>query len=316
MAILHKLGKVLPRPVRQLLAMASDLPRVPLSSAHLALRDLRNPLHEVAETESALGRYAGLAGEHHFELLKEGRFSEAHFENLVRIALPADATALDIGANIGTHTVLLAKHLTAGHVFAFEPQSLTHAILQSNVVRNALDNVTVYPFAVSDETGRVIAIHLPVADTFNSGIAAVSDTSQLGDKTLTYRLDDLGLPQVDFVKMDVQGSEMRALQGAAALIARDRPLMFVEIEEQHLRALGTSSKEVMERMLGWDYVLFRAETDYPCDHICVPRERIAAFESDILPKLPFETTKVAGRRVSLQFMDHKAQNYAAVDVLE
>ncbi|WP_299686828.1 FkbM family methyltransferase [uncultured Tateyamaria sp.] len=307
--------KLFPKGVRHLAAVLRDAPRIPLATLAAALAQLRAPLPVLGETEGAIGSYTGVRGEHHFEMLARAEFSEEHFRQLTNALLKPGDVAIDVGANVGTHTVHLAQLVSNGHVYAFEPQSLTHAILRANIVRNKLRNVTTFPFAASDTTGNVLAMHLPVASTFNSGIAAVSDGGKLGDKTITYRIDDLDIPPTRFIKIDVQGSELRALQGAAALIARDTPILFVELEEQHLKALGTDTQQVMEHLLGLDYVLFRVLTDYPCDHVCVPASEVDDFEAHILPKLAFETQKIAGRRVALRFEGRKPQNYADVSVI-
>ena len=89
--------------------------------------------------------------------------------------------------------------------------------------------------------------------------------------------------------------------------------MFIEIEEQHLRALATSAKELIELILSFDYSLYRYENSYPCDHICVPIERVETFEKAIAPKLKFKLSKkIFGKKVDLVFAKKSDQNYESI----
>jgi FkbM family methyltransferase len=303
------------KPARRLklLQTMSDLP---LAQLEAAVAQLRAPMPVIREAQSDLGTFCGLEGEHYFTLLQGGGFSEAHFRDFVPLVLRPDDVALDVGANLGTHSLLMAGLLPEGRVLSFEPQSVIYGMLCTNMLRNGARNVQPLPFALSDRGAEVVALHLPthLEPGWNSGIAHVEDGSGLGDRALTLRLDDLPLDRLDFVKLDVQGSETRALTGGQQTIARFRPLMFVEVEEGHLRKLGTSSKELMELILGWDYTLFRVCTDYPCDHICVPNERSAAFAAEVLPRFPYRCEEIRGRRVELTFAKPKAQTYDSIRV--
>ena len=86
--------------------------------------------------------------------------------------------------------------------------------------------------------------------------------------------------------------------------------MFIEIEEQYLRFLATSAKELIELILSFDYSLYRVENSYPCDHICVPIEKVANFEKKIVPQLNFRLSqKIFGKEVELVFANKGDQNY-------
>ena len=112
----------------------------------------------------------------------------------------------------------------------------------------------------------------------NNGNLRVDSQSNSGDYTLTRTLDSFKFEKVDFIKIDIQGSEFKALCGAKNLLLHFRPILFLEIEEQQLKSLGTSTKELIEKLFSLDYVLFRINTSYPCDHICVPIENANKFE--------------------------------------
>ena len=133
---------------------------------------------------------------------------------------------------------------------------------------------------------------------------------------LSKKLDEFNLPPISFIKMDIQGSEVNALRGAKETIMRHKPIMFVEIEEQRLRSFKSSSKELIELLLGYGYTLFRVMTDYPCDHICVPKEKVGEFVLSVLEEFSYKVEKIEGEKVNLFFNRAKDQNYERIEIDE
>lgn len=275
------------------------------------------PLPQVSAFTNAFGSFTGLRNDYLFQSIMAKGINETHFEDLARRLLQRDWNVIDLGANLGSHSVLMSRLVPEGRVFSFEPQSLTFSLLQNNLLLNECHNVRSFRFAISDRDLNVLAME-PFSYTgekINNGALRVSAGRSTGDLTISKCLDDLHLPPVGFIKMDIQGSELKALKGAAKTIARDRPLMFIEIEEQHLQSLGTSSKDLIEHLLGLDYILFRIMTDYPCDHICVARENAAAFSAALGKDYPYPLQRIEGRRVKLLFNRPRDQNYQSIEVI-
>ncbi|WP_063928396.1 FkbM family methyltransferase [Methylobacterium aquaticum] len=227
---------------------------------------------------------------------------EPHLIDIARLVLDETSHVVDLGANLGYHTVRLAGLVPRGSVHAFEPLGLCFSQLQHNVLANRCDHVRTYKMAVTDRSGDTVEMEpleatLTAAGTVNLGHTGIG---RGGDLVLTVRLDDLPLPPIAFIKMDIQGAEAQALAGMQNLLARDRPVLFVEIEEQHLRRHGSSSKAVIEHLLGLGYSLLRIRTDWPTDHVAIPNER-----TDLLARCrghPVYTTDwIAGTTVTLHF---------------
>ena len=82
-------------------------------------------------------------------------------------------------------------------------------------------------------------------------------------------------------KMVVQGSEENVLKGATKLLQDVRPFFVVEVEEHHLLEFGSSSKNLLNKFIDCDYVLYRIHTPYPCDHVAVPREKVTVDFSQV-----------------------------------
>lgn len=135
---------------------------------------------------------------------------------------------LDVGANIGNHTLYLAAVARAA-VVAYEPnERLTEPLLASIQLNGLADRVAVRAVAVGDHAGRgSFAEEMPT----NLGGQSVQDDEE-GVFELV-RLDDERLPAVPaMVKIDVEGMELPVLAGAARLIAEHRPVIYVECRDR------------------------------------------------------------------------------------
>jgi FkbM family methyltransferase len=155
-----------------------------------------------------------------------GEFSEGEVELFRSVLRPGDV-ALDIGANLGAHTIPIARLVgPTGFVFAFEPQRILFHILCGNVALNELINVKAFPLALAREPGQTRVMPLDYAGPNNFG--GVSLGGAQGEAVPVATLDQIGLPKARFIKIDVEGMELEVLLGAKATLARDRPILYVE----------------------------------------------------------------------------------------
>lgn len=155
-----------------------------------------------------------------------GEWAESEISLLLQLVTP-QTIFVDIGANIGTHTVAIAPHVS--HVVAFEPQPRVFQVLCANVVANQLANVTTKSEAIGDEHRMVYVPPLNFdAPANNVGAARISDT---GIPAMMATVDDFCMGGCDLVKMDIEGHELKALHGAEQTIARFRPVMYLEHHE-------------------------------------------------------------------------------------
>lgn len=173
---------------------------------------------------------------------------------------PPDGVVADIGGNIGTTALAFAAHVPAGRVHVFEPSPAMLTCLRRNIELSGATNVTVHAYGVGDvaRSGR-----LQVAIAGNPGSAFIADgeaergDGSVGDAIEVRRLDEAlaGLGRLDFVKIDVEGLELRVLRGGEALLRRHRPSVLFEVNEGALRRGGTSGREVCEYLLSLGYRL-------------------------------------------------------------
>lgn len=159
---------------------------------------------------------------------------------------------LDIGANIGYYTLIFAREVgPQGRVYAFEPEPTNFAILKRNVEINGYENVIMVPKAVSNETGR---IRLYLCEE-NWGDHRIYDSGDGREwiEVEAVRLDDYFdgyRGPVNFIKMDIQGAEAKALQGMAGLLERNRHLtMMTEFWPAGLKKCGTDPQEYLKSLV-------------------------------------------------------------------
>jgi FkbM family methyltransferase len=156
-----------------------------------------------------------------------GEWAEAEVSVLTRFLRPG-ATMVDVGANVGTHTVPFARAVgEQGTVLAFEPQRWSFHLLCANVALNALSNVQCLRQALGDRAGSVAIPRLSPHESRNFGAVATLPAGN-GEDVACVTLDSLELPACDLIKIDVEGAEPQVLRGASATIARHRPVLFVE----------------------------------------------------------------------------------------
>jgi FkbM family methyltransferase len=161
---------------------------------------------------------------------KELRRGEREITLIPQLADPA-RVALDIGANKGAYAFALLGHCRELH--AFEPNPKLFRVLS----RWAKGKAHLHPIALSDATGEAGLLVPRSAKGYSNQGASLSTIKVQGDhgvvRVRTARLDDLDIRDVGFMKIDVEGAEMAVLDGARDTIARDRPVMMIELEAAH-----------------------------------------------------------------------------------
>lgn len=157
-----------------------------------------------------------------------GEVNEQEVQLLQMLSAPGNVV-LDIGANLGSHTVPLARHIgPKGAVYAFEPQRIVYQMLCANIAINSLTNVEAHWAALGTTHGSVLIPDIDYTRPSNFGAVEVS-TFAVGRPVTQIMLDDfVGLPRVDLIKIDVEGMEERVLRGGTQFFARFRPILYVE----------------------------------------------------------------------------------------
>jgi FkbM family methyltransferase len=206
----------------------------------------------VAAGDSVIGRSLQLYGE----------WAEDEIDSYSALLTDGD-TIVDVGANIGTHSVALAARFPHSQVAAFEPQPLAFSLLASNVLAARTGNV--YPRNCGCGERQTVLHVTPDYESIGWNIGAFSlrdaDESNSGSvEILLVPLDSVAFRRrVQFIKIDVEGMEEAVLAGASKLIARDRPLIYFEVLD--ISRLATPRSLLMD--LGYELRWLQSEAFNP-----------------------------------------------------
>lgn len=166
-------------------------------------------------------------------------------------------TVLDIGANIGTHTIYYQRY--AERVLAFEPNKIAFDCLAHNVPTAELYNV-----AVSDHEGKIDII--PQGDNYGAVYTVPGETVRC------ITLDSLQLQSCNYMKIDVEGDELAVLLGGKETIDRFKPVMCIECNAHTLIRKGMTPDHLINYIHKIGYVTsVRKPEDISCDLICLPK---------------------------------------------
>ena len=163
---------------------------------------------------------------------------------ILDLIVPRGADAIDVGANWGVYARALAP--LCAQVHCLEPNPALARLIARTLPRNC----TVRQAAASSAEGFA-TLHIPVSDgRMIDGLASLQTFDERPVETVrvpTLRIDGLTQARVGFVKIDVEGAEALVLEGADKLIATDRPVFLIEIEERHRPGAIAQTRALFER---------------------------------------------------------------------
>lgn len=173
----------------------------------ITLRGIPVSLHPVGEALSDAVR-------------RDGDFFEAEILDYIRDNYRIQKTIIDVGSNIGLHTVYFAAHLEYDAIIAFEPIIDNYNLLRENI--KDFSGVTLRNEAAGETTTTVKM-------TINRGNMGACEIDPYGTVSVQQtRLDDLFVGEVSLIKIDVEWAEIQVLEGARNLILEDKPLILIE----------------------------------------------------------------------------------------
>lgn len=184
--------------------------------------------------------------------IAEGAYEPHVAATLDRLLSPGDVF-VDVGANVGYHTVRAARAVgPQGRVIAVEANSENARLIAHTVETNGLSNVEIVPVALSGHRGHVVfGTHVGSNGGF---LDVASAASGRGTLVPTFALDDLGFDRVSVVKIDVEGAEALVVDGCTETIRRDRPTFVMEFSlEMTSRVSQREPREHLDRFVEWGY---------------------------------------------------------------
>jgi len=188
---------------------------------------------------------------------------------LIERILGPDWVVIDVGAQIGFYTLLVAGRLDPGRgrVYSVEANPSTYERLRDHVTTNGLYHVRVINLAIGETSGM---IDLYPGPSYNTGLSSVLNRG-CGVGPVTVRqvtLDELvlkqGLQRCDLIKIDVEGAEAAVINGGMETLRRFRPRLLVEFNASMLNRAGSSPSDLAGTLQGLGYALYDPRcTDEP-----------------------------------------------------
>jgi FkbM family methyltransferase len=196
--------------------------------------------------------------------------TEKNFEpettELVKSIVKPGMKILDIGANIGYFTNILAKQIgSTGKIYAFEPVSRYREQVQWHVnANNFTDTVKIFPFGLSDKATK---LKMGMDNTSASLHWTPKTPPENYEEIELQRLDDIiekeKISNIDFIKIDVDGHEPFFINGATEFFKHNSPIILIEFANLNLFVAGSNVLVLKEQIEKLGYVLYSEETKKP-----------------------------------------------------
>jgi FkbM family methyltransferase len=206
-----------------------------------------------------------------YDIKRYGVWGEYQVDQFRTYVKPGTLVA-DVGANIGHHSVMLAKMVgQTGRVLAFEPQVRVHNIMRANLALNQCDNVEAYECALGaeDADAQMLPQNYDEQEWNVGGLAVAVRDGELefrpdGLPIKIRKLDDIvGDRDLDFVKSDAQGFDFEVMKGAVNTLRRCRPMLVCEVAPSAMKAAGSDYSDFYAFLHDLGYELYDPDAPSP-----------------------------------------------------
>ena len=160
--------------------------------------------------------------------------------------LPKNGVVLDIGANIGITSIPIAKHITEGKVFSFEPMPFNAKVLHKVINYFNLKNTEVFEIALSNISGSIKMVAPKENGVKMQGLSHIYEENNNSEwnkgeifTVPVYALDEVQvlkqMPKITAIKIDVENHEYNVLKGGEQLLKKHRPIIYCELWQDEKR---------------------------------------------------------------------------------
>ena len=183
-----------------------------------------------------------------------GEWSPGEIEIIKQLLEPSDVV-IELGSNIGPHTVPIAQLVPEGLVYAFEPQNIIFENLCANISINSLTNCICEKLAISESINdNFHALFFDFSRPQNFGAFSLEKIKKNSNYSVPIQTLDnkfSNLQNLKLLKMDIEGMELNALKGGKNLIKRTQPFLYLENDRGK-----ENSKNLIEYLWSLDYKLY------------------------------------------------------------
>lgn len=200
-------------------------------------------------------------------------YYEPHLQQLFSELGEDSGIIMDIGANIGLHSLYLAHNFPHARVFSFEASPRVFKDLNINLSLNKCDNLDVFNLALGDRPSEMTFYEPSGKKIENRGLGSFNSKNvpadftevilQVGtvDSVIAEQLE--GDAKVTMMKIDVQGHENQVLEGATSCLSEHRPVIFMELEMDNFKEPKKVLDEFRTRFEELNYSAYRISNTEP-----------------------------------------------------
>jgi FkbM family methyltransferase len=197
------------------------------------------------------------------DLYMNGYYEKGLVDHLIS-NVPPNGVFLDVGANIGSISIPLAKARPDVRIISVEASPWIFDILAKNVSANGCTNITPLNFAVFNESGKSLPMYAP-KDLFGKGSLKSVYTSD-GEMVQTITIDDIRTTSeigcINYIKVDVEGFEAAVFNGMSEVAKNDKPRIIFEFSEWAELAAGFQACEAQSIILSKGYRLQEMDSNF------------------------------------------------------
>lgn len=184
--------------------------------------------------------------------LFDGSFERAE-RRFVNAFLKPGMVVLDVGAHHGLYSLLSSRVVGAsGKVIAFEPSPRERERLQEHLLMNHTQNVEIVPIALGSDSGRkelVLAADAGYNTLAAQALVTSSDRAAVDVLSLDEFVAGRSLPEIDLIKVDVEGGELDVLRGAESMLRKlPRPVLLCEVEDRRTEPWGYAARDIIRHL--------------------------------------------------------------------
>ncbi|MBK5270223.1 MAG: FkbM family methyltransferase, partial [Bacteroidia bacterium] len=196
-------------------------------------------------------------------------------EEIIEIAkkyIRPGTVALDIGGNFGQMAIIFSRLVgKEGKVYVFEAQDRVFDLLNKNIKANNCKNIITKNGAVYNVNDKTLIFPEPDITIENPyGANAINPKLSEGREVITYTIDSLNISEpISFMKVDIQGSDIFAMQGARDTIFKNKMPVIFEYEQQFQEQFGTSFQDYVDFVDEINYKF--VETIMKINYLIVPK---------------------------------------------
>lgn len=186
----------------------------------------------------------------------ENTFTYEPFEtSILKENICATDTFIDVGANVGYFTLL--AHDKCSHVYSFEPDQDSFRRMQANLILNNVKNATTLNYALFNEEGishlkknrgKVIMTNserFRLKDSDQKAIQSNDENfEQINLRVFDKLREEIGIPKVDFIKMDIEGAEIEALFGMERTLKEEHPKILLSVHPGKLKPFSRNNQDI------------------------------------------------------------------------